>query len=399
LTDDLDAWMERRHVVRDVPTSEPDWDPPASESVEPSRAPGDRGPRPAGSARGWSAAAVVIAVVVGGGLATRWAIAVGRPLPVGAVDADGGVVVVRSTDGREAWRFSPAPPIAARIAGTVWSVVADLDEEPGEEVVIAPPALPEQPDVLYLLSNRGRERWRHSFDETFTFGGTAFGPPWRTAGVTALEVDGETRIAWALHHQTWDPGIVAIFDAGGAVLGRFVHPGWITSLHAPPGGKALLAVGVTNAYTALSLVVIDPRAANGSPPPVADARSRCADCPGGRPLLWLVLSRPDAAVAASPENLTPGGLVPRLHALPGGDFELRMSFEHGPSAPEVIYTLSPDFVVRDARTSDSYWDWHRRLERAGALHHSAADCPERRGLRIRAWTPEGGWRDASVTRR
>jgi len=42
-----------------------------------------------------------------------------------------------------------------------------------------------------------------------------------------------------------------------------------------------------------------------------------------------------------------------------------------------VYDFTPDFELRSAALSDTYWNLHRRLEREGKMHHPAARCPDR----------------------
>ncbi len=110
------------------------------------------------------------AALVAGAFATRWVVARGGPIELGAIVAARGDVAGRDSDGAIAWVFIPASTIPESVGALTWSAVADLDGRAGSEVVVAPPAFPEQPEFLYVLGNDGRERWRRAFEESFTFG-------------------------------------------------------------------------------------------------------------------------------------------------------------------------------------------------------------------------------------
>ena len=57
----------------------------------------------------------------------------------------------------------------------------------------------------------------------------------------------------------------------------------------------------------------------------------------------------------------------------------------------LVFDFSADFTPLHARANDAYWAWHARLEQQGRIHHSAADCPDRRGFTVREWQRGAGW--------
>ena len=83
---------------------------------------------------------------------------------------------------------------------------------------------------------------------------------------------------------------------------------------------------------------------------------------------------------------------PEIQTFSDGRFQLRVSENGEPYPPEMIYEFSPAYEMQRARFSASFWTWHRRLEEAGTLRHRAEECPERRGVDVKHWTPPNGWR-------
>jgi hypothetical protein len=379
-TDELDEWLSRGGA-----TSQPETaahiDVPAPPVPLGELLPSKRWRRSYGVA----AAVLALITLIG------WTVVLRKPRTA-ELFIDGAELVAVAADGREAWRFAPARIAPSTPPVSEWSVVEDLLAGDGPEVVTAPPVLPHDEPLLYLVSNDGQELWRRGFGETFTFADTPFGPPWQSVTVSTFPARAERRIGWVLHHMTWDPAVIAAFGVDGTPKGRFVHPGWISALEPTRDGRWLVAAGLSNAHKALAVVVLDPLDLTGTTPnDHGVARSQCRDCPAGLPERWIILPRPDAAVAAHPDNLTPDGLQPLMRVLPTGEIEVSMVFERVSGPPQVIYRLAPDFTLEDARVSDGYWDWHRRFETSGALTHSADDCPERAGLVGRVWTESHGW--------
>jgi hypothetical protein len=79
-----------------------------------------------------------------------------------------------------------------------------------------------------------------------------------------------------------------------------------------------------------------------------------------------------------------------------GTVQVQAAESGGPQMAAVVYELGPDLTVRGARMTDSFWEWHRRLEQEGRLAHSAELCPERQGLEIQHWTRLTGWTSVRI---
>lgn len=308
--------------------------------------------------------------------AVRWA----TPLQIGSIAVEGEALVASTPNGERLWRYVSERSKLDLRRGRIWSVITDFDARPGDDVVVAGTSAFEEPEALLLLNNRGAVQWLRSFEESFTFGAKRFGPPWRTADLIAFGA--EPRIAWAMHHHTWFPSVIATYDAEGYVRDRFIHPGWITSLRASPDGRYLLGAGVRNDLDARVLLVIDGAITRGTVKP-AEANSQCSDCPAGDPVRYFVFPRTELSRLDGLPLLN-NRAVPKIVVLPSGRILVHVT-EHPKDEPvvEAVYEIGPDLSIIGGRPGDSYWDWHRRLEAAGRIDHSAASCPERQGLPMR----------------
>lgn len=314
------------------------------------------------------------------------------PLDLDMVRADGRAVVAVDRSGGAPWTFVPPAPLAPGPLTLAWNAVGDLDGRAGSEVVAAAVGSWEAPDLLYAFSNRGDMLWQQSLGDAFSFGGTRYGPPWRSLAVTRYEIDGQPRIAWTTHHQTWWPSVMVTMDASGRLLDRFVNTGWLSSLKTTADGRFLLAAGVSNPHRAYALVVLDARAPGGSAPPTDDATYACADCPAGQPARYFTLGRSELEQIVDAPLYQSSG-PPVIIKLPTGGIEVhaRQSPDASGNA-EAIYEFDSELNLQRARVSDAYWIWHRELERAGRIDHRAEDCPDQGGLPVREWTPNDGWR-------
>lgn len=297
--------------------------------------------------------------------------------------------------GRVRWiyRFDSAEVLPAN---TRWRHIGDLDRDGREDVVASLNAghlgLSERSGQLATFTADGTLRWSRGVEDRVTFGDGEYGPPWAAADLAVYRVGAEARIAWALHHFTWWPGLLVTYDAQGTRVGTFVNAGWIHAATPSPDGRYLLVAGVTNSRRAYFVAVLDAAHPSGRAPELPGSAMECLSCPPDYPLHYFVLPRTDVSQAQpfpidGPTVMTFADGAVQVHALEAGE----------PQFGATIYELSPDLVLRSARFSDSFWEWHRRLEQQGRLNHRAEECPERRGLDVRHWTPGAGWETVRVS--
>lgn len=304
-------------------------------------------------------------------------------------------VVARAEDGSVAWRHELGDrTVPQSRANTPWFAIADVDGDGRAEVAASVPLDANGDgylDELYLFSGTGKVLWRQRLQDRLTFRAGTFGPPWATGHVAIYRVRGEARIAWGIGHHTWWPGILAVLDGSGRRLGTFVHGGQIRAVRAveTARGPLLLVGGISNAYRAAFMAVLDGSAVTGQGPVPFGSPFECAGCDKGRPLHYFVFPPSDISRASgAPYNFT-------RDLLPHGEQIEAYTRESDPGAPmaEMIFRFSRDFHLLDARTADS-WAAHEAFEKAGKLDHGVAECPWYRDPPpVREWTPTGGWID------
>jgi hypothetical protein len=239
--------------------------------------------------------------------------------------------------------------------------------------------------MLYAIDSEGRELWRRSLPDALGFGAGSFEAPWQPGDVTTYTVRGQPRIAWAVHHYTWWPSMLAVFDGAGQRVGTFVNAGWIQSSHITANGRALVAGGFSNSRDGAAFAVLDPEHPSGASPEDPGSPYACGSCPPGAPLRYIVVPWTDIATVLPPDER-----AATVIGSPGGTTEL---YAQQRINTAVIVELSPSLEVIGARVSDTFWEWHRRLEEQGVLKHDRAHCPFRNGPIVREWTPEDGWRE------
>jgi hypothetical protein len=336
-----------------------------------------------------------VAVAVVGGLAVVAFVVFAFSTRTGAprsVRVSGRNVVALDANGRTVWTRQDEQILTVP---TSW--MGEPDTPAGAAVVISGEvdSAAQSIGVLAGYSRTGTRLWRVTAQDTFRFTAGRYGPSWGTLPFLTYRVDGLTRIAWPVHHHTWWPSVLLVFDSSGRVVDRFVNAGWIMRIATSKDEKYLLATGVSQEFNGVMFAVLDARHPGGSSPTAGDSPFACLDCPAGRPLRYFVVPNPELAAYGDRNPLNP-----RINVFDSGAIELRV-----PAAPdalpgaEIIWEFSPTFDVETAGASGTYWDWHRRLEAQGLVTHRGEACQEQRGFTVREWTPQAGWRTIAVPAR
>jgi hypothetical protein len=298
-------------------------------------------------------------------------------------------LIALDASGAAVWRH----PFAATKFGAPnwrWNHIGDLDADGRTEVlatleVMRPPSNQHHGE-LASFADDGARLWSVVADDRFAFRDQIYGPPWTPADLSVYRFHGTTRIAWSIHHFSWWPGLLVTLDTAGNRVGTFVNSGWIRGVDLAPSGRELLVSGITNSRDSYFLAVLDAADPTGRSPEPSGSATECLNCPDGHPLQYIAFPRSDVSrhqpfPAAGPTVVTSTDGRVQVHVLSS----------ESPNIADTIFDFDPDLSLREARFSDSFWEWHRRLEAEGRLQHTAAECPERRGLKVQRWTPAAGW--------
>jgi hypothetical protein len=276
--------------------------------------------------------------------------------------------------GRVRWSHTIGDATHVVLSAPRGPVFADLDGDGDEEVLASVTAADAQGharETLYCLTHDGRVRWTRSLDDRLTFTSGSYGPPWITGDLRVVRLDGRSRIVWATHHDVWWPSLVVLLDDAGNAGSRFVHAGWITRVEGSADGRTVLAAGVNNRRDAAVLYAVDAGQFGGALPEPETSPYRCVGCAPARVRRAFVFPRSEANRAADQLSLNEA-----VEVAPDGSVLVRVRQQTGVAA-DAIFEFSPRLDLERAAFSDLYWDWHRRLEASGVLHHPADRCPER----------------------
>jgi hypothetical protein len=320
-----------------------------------------------------------------------------RPVPLVSVETHGRELVGMSAASKVAWTHRFEEPIRIFEPRADRVVLTDLDRDGTDDVVASIGTVrsvsltggPQDSEVVYAFSSAGRQLWSNELHDVLQFRGGRFERPWYTSVLRPFRSDGSARVIWLAHHRTWWPSIATVLDARGVRTGTFTHPGWLTNAAALDEGR-IVVTGINNPLDADIVTILDAQSWPGTVPPF-DGEFACVECPAGRPLKYFVLPRSELHTASHAQHLPA-----YVHVFPT-TIEIRIQQSADQQHPaEIIFEFTRDFRVVRARPSDSYWTWHRRLETAGVLKHSAEACPERRGFAVRTWDRDRGWSEQRV---
>lgn len=330
-----------------------------------------------------AAALVVLAAVIAGvGLAGGWTRA-----ELAEIAVTGTAIEGRDGDGRALWT-RPLPGKALHLPRRQTQIV-DVTGDGRPDAIVTVPLQPtpdaSQRGVLYAINGSGEPLWEREIDARLTFGAGDFDAPWQPDDLLVFQNGGEPFVAWAVHHHTWWPSMLAVYDARGTRIGAYVQSGWIRMARATADGRHLVTGGFTNSRPGAAFAVLDARRPDGASPEAPGSAFECRNCPAGRPLSYVVIEWSDVATGLPPDERD----VAISNFNGAGGVELRAIQRSG---VDLIVELSPSFEIVRSAVSDAFWDWHERLRQTGALDHARDTCRFRDGPIVHAWTAEQGWR-------
>lgn len=331
----------------------------------------------------WAAGVAVLALVTVAAVMAR------RPAgPIAEIRVENGEL--RAIDGSERtlWTFRGPDAVEFSTAGRWWRV-ADLDGDGRNEVLVAAnvtrPGRRLPAATLYCFSDDGRLTWSHTPADRWQFGTEEYVAPWMSTTVSVVQLARGARVAWAVHHHTWWPAMLLLFDARGVPELAFVNAGYLSDVGASSDGRRLFVTGISNSHQKYFMAVLD-AARPATSPEQPGSEFECRTCPAGRPLFYYAFPRTEASRSIAFPAEPPSVFVERDRT------QVWVKEAGQPLGPATIYEfVGPEFTNVRARFADSYWEWHRDAERRGPIDHAAEDCPERSWLTVSGWSDGGGW--------
>jgi len=379
--DEIDRWVARTERERAANGDEPPGDPEAEAGGDPPGlpAPTPQAALPAPSRRGWAVAAGLL-LVVAAALAAPSVLRRPAGRPWAAAGSDRQPVAWRLGSERLAvFDMAGAPifehrfgfPLLATTSSETWPthvggppvVIADVDGDGRNEVLVRPNAVERAERKLYCFEADGRVRFVHQPTGTRRFGDDEYAEPWLAHRVFATRAPDGARRLWAVFtHGLLFPSVLQELDMrDGTVVQEYWSNGFIETVQEDRwAGRPVVFVGGTNNdFRAASLAVFRPEAVAGSTPAVRPGYA-CRDCaPGGPEALFIF----------------PSLCVTREHGQAGvydawveqGERVRVGVMQRGGAS---YYVLGPQGELLAAEISREFQALHAGLERQGALDHA-----------------------------
>ncbi len=298
---ELDGWLVQNERAPGGPGSA-DPNGSGSREIDPGSGPGALPARPAGRSFASLLAVFLVGVAV---IAIVLLVAWHPPGTVGgerrvpsSFKRDGQQLTVLDQSGQVLWTWRAPFPLSEREYSDQPGVPAfprvlftDLEGDGSIETVFCALGGVLADSAVYVFEQDGTMRFGWEYQGQKRFGDVTYSSPWRIAGVVLRPAGSREEIWVALFHIPWFPSALVRLDAKGKVTGEFWHPGYVTAVvPATIGGREVLVVGASNNdFRSSALAVVDPDVPTTAPALRPDYA--CADCPGGRPLHYLVFPR------------------------------------------------------------------------------------------------------------
>jgi hypothetical protein len=303
-----------------------------------------------------------------------------RQREIASLSVEGPTLVAKDAAGKEMWRhvfdgglyfgYHSEP---ARLAGACW--IGDLDGDGHAEALFIYDAADRarKGSSIFCFSRTGDVKWVFKPGNVVRDSSGEILPPYH---ITALLVSfsagpkRQARVALASGHPTDQACQLAFLDSSGRLVAEYWHPGILYLLAETRAGfggaPRLIAGGVNNGEHRATLVVLDPFAMKGASTPsrMTDQKFR---------LLGMPESNEEAVILFPRSCLSRGEPYTRAWTLEAAEQTVlvRVKEGHDLSKPFIFYEFGPSLTLRRAFLSTEYRQEHARLERSGALSHSA----------------------------
>jgi DNA-binding winged helix-turn-helix (wHTH) protein len=350
--------------------------------------------RPAARRR-WIAAAAVV-LLLAGFAAMRLLRTHAR---VAQVEVHGTALVARGVTGDVLWTHEFDAPLVEAPAGTPapQTQIADLDGDGFPEILLTAtfPDTPRGPEALLCFSSAGKLLWRYKPVFDGGFHARDLSGPWRFLDVLAIPGKPLGAIWAAVVHDIWWPSFIVRLSAAGTAERMFTNSGDIYKLQRiqNQNGSYIAAAGVNNEYRQASLAILSESAPPSTSPQTPGSEYECIHgCPSARPYRYILLPRSELNTASE----IPYNTATSLRLRPGG---FTLESDEKVRGVAAFYDFSRDFQPERVSYSDGYREVHQRFEKEGRIHHSFANCPERKTPAVlRICDQNGNWSEVGIPR-
>jgi hypothetical protein len=301
-------------------------------------------------------------------------------------------LIVTDEQGRECWRRQFEDPFRTQedqeglpAAQRVSFVDVDGDRHVETLFVYEPATLDEKGSTLICYSDRGDEKWRFQPGRTVRTASSVFSPPYAIsyAGALPSQDPRDDRILVVSHHLTQYPAQVAILSAAGRLRGEYWHSGPLYSVQTADldgdGAPEILLGGLSRAYEAATLLVLDSREVRGASSETEAPEYQILGFGPGSERTRILFPRTRVN-----RRLEAYNFLDEIMLRPDSvqlSVRERVSEDAGRANPGLIYTLNRRLEFLTVEANDLFWSLHRQLQSTGRLDHALTDEEVRKMLK------------------
>jgi len=301
--------------------------------------------------------------IVAAGLALRRAgVLAGTRVPH-AWTLDGSTLRVLDVDDRLCWEKHLGPFDATYALITDKALIADIDGDGRQEVLVNLPPRNEEGGSLLCFEQNGTLRWQHRYGAPKTFGGRSFDGSYRGMLLRVVLAGGRHLLLTVANHYVWYPSQVALLDPRNAhVVDEYWHPGSIYHCAVRDGSGEVVFAGIDNPGTGLGHPAVGVLALpfSKAPRPAFAADDPLRPLTGGGELFYALLPTPDL-------NVVMGTLpVPTNFKVDRDRIVVETPL---PEVGGIVYTLDFQLKVIEHRFSDNLAALHQRYFLQHLLDH------------------------------
>jgi hypothetical protein len=244
-----------------------------------------------------------------------WAANSFAPAPLSRLAVDGLFISAYSPEDRVLWRYRLPFPYFQRhparsLFPAVQPLIADLDGD-GRMEALAWDAVPNESgvsDTLYCFSAKGQLRWTFQPKRVVRSSQSEFSPTYNGRVLVPVRYGGgKTGVLAAAYHRPYHPTQVVLLSAEGEILREYWHTGYFLAAAVADldkdGHDEIYLGGISNAYNAAVLVVLDPDTMEGASLDPVDPTYQLLGFPPPSEIARIVFPRTALSLSQEPYNL------------------------------------------------------------------------------------------------
>jgi hypothetical protein len=286
------------------------------------------------------------------------------------------VLIVLDSRGREVWRanfpetLSSAEYETGRNGGRIRFWTGDLDGDGHPEVLFAAvPAISEHSTLLVCYSDRGVEEWRFKPGRSVSSVKEPFADVYYVQDfqVAPLGKNGAPMVVVSSSQTPDYPNQVALLSGTGKLMGEYWHSGYLGWMAV--SGREIYLGGISNAYKAATLVVLDADHVSGASVE-EKADYQLQGFPAAHEVARILFPR-----SCINRKFEQYNAVTSL-SVNADSVTVGVSERRPPTIAQVLYRFDPDLQLRGFELHDGFRSLHADLRASHVLDHDLTPAEE-----------------------